>query len=278
MTDSTSDEAVNNVSAASWLETIPLATRQKQAVVRFTVTASIASLIVYLGFQNGEVEQKSAIWALVIFSWGLWLVWSALKTKTIQRYAVERIPLSTRSRAIKALPFWSLGFGGMFLIWGMQFHFDALAENWLFGLGFAPIALIGQFIFSYLKYETKLTSEAVKQKSRDAFIADQAPKQPSELESHFLKIWSIPIVRYLVAAGIFWFAFELAQTDHKNKWIFTIVVACMGIAVVHELILFLLGAGVVIGILVFGFNIVAALPVSIAVIIGALIIASAVKK
>jgi hypothetical protein len=50
------------------------------------------------------------------------------------------------------------------------------------------------------------------------------------------------------------------------------------VAAKEEVALWMLGAGVIIGVLVLGFNVLAALPVSVAIIIGALIIAGAVKK
>ena len=160
----------------------------------------------------------------------------------------------------------------------MQYRFDDLKENWHIGFGFFVIGVVGNFIFSNLEYESKLTSEAAELQAIQAAIVTNEPKTPSELDILLEKIWERKLVRFPVAIGLYWGAFELSQSDYPKKWIFTALIALMGIGAAPELILFVIGASLLIGLLVFGFNVVASLPISIAVIVGALIIASAVKK
>lgn len=278
MTENTENSSLKNDDTVSWQETIPPKIRRKRAAIRLVVAIAIAAFFLYMGFSNGEFDNKSLSWAAIIFCIGVILFWSNLNKTSIQRFAVERVRLSRGQRAKKAFPFWLLGYGGALSTWAMQYRFDDLKENWHIGFGFFVIGVVGNFIFSNLEYESKLTSEAAELQAIQAAIVTNEPKTPSELDILLEKIWERKLVRFPVAIGLYWGAFELSQSDYPKKWIFTALIALMGIGAAPELILFVIGASLLIGLLVFGFNVVASLPISIAVIVGALIIASAVKK
>jgi hypothetical protein len=278
MTENISSSSLENDTAVSWSETIPLQVRRKRAIVRLAIATLLAAFFLYMGYSNGEFDNKSLAWSAIIFGIGLILFWTNLNNTKIQRFATERIELSKMQRAKKAFPFWLLGYGGTFSIWGMQYRFDDLKENWHFGLGFLIIALVGHFIYSNLKYENKPTLEAAQLQTAQAESIATEPVIPSEFEMLLERLWERKLVRFPASFALYWSAYELSQSDYPKKWVFTAFLVIMGLGAAPELIVFVIGASVAIALLVFGFNVVASLPVSIAVIIGALIIASALKK
>lgn len=76
---------------------------------------------------------------------------------------------------------------------------------------------------------------------------------------------------------LLWAAYFFANDPKSKPWVWVVCVFWAMVAA-KEVAFWLLGAGVIVGVLVLGFNIVAALPVSVAITIGALIIAGALKK
>ena len=83
---------------------------------------------------------------------------------------------------------------------------------------------------------------------------------------------------FAVAAfgGAWYFAFEAAHT--KNTTSGALLLVLVGLALAWDAVLWLIGAVVVIAIFTAIFNGIAAMPVSVAIIIGALIIASSNER
>lgn len=74
-----------------------------------------------------------------------------------------------------------------------------------------------------------------------------------------------------------WFAY--AETQKPNvKWLGVCAIAFWGFVFAKEISLWLLGSIAVVGVIYLVFQSVATLPVSVAIIVGALIIAGAMKK
>ena len=278
MTENISSPSLENDTAVSWSETIPLHVRRKRAIVRLAIATLLATLFLYMGYSNGELDKKSLAWSAIIFGIGLVLFWKNLTKTKIQRFATEKIELSKMERAKKALPYWLIGYGGALFVWGMQYMSNHLNAYWHYGLGLLVISLIGHFIYLSLKSESKPTQAAMQLQAMQAEVIAAKPAIPTEFEIFLERLWERKIVRFPISVALYWGAFELSQSDHPKKWVFTAFLVAFGIGAAPELIIFIIGAGIAIAILVFGFNIVASLPASIAVIIGALIIASAVKK
>lgn len=86
-------------------------------------------------------------------------------------------------------------------------------------------------------------------------------------------------LRYPVSVAVFYGSYwSFFEWEKKVGWIFGVMLLIIGIGLARELLLGVLVA-VVVGLLLWGFGAaVAALPVSVAIIIGAMIIAQAVKR
>ena len=96
MTENISSPSLENDTAVSWSETIPLHVRRKRAIVRLAIATLLATLFLYMGYSNGELDKKSLAWSAIIFGIGLVLFWKNLTKTKIQRFATEKIELSKR--------------------------------------------------------------------------------------------------------------------------------------------------------------------------------------
>jgi hypothetical protein len=259
--------------AATWLEPLSFEYRRKRGLLALGVGVAVAMLFLWMQFTGGA-DMRATLWAVMALGLGTWRYRAWQQKETVRKFAYVEVPLRPGRRLRKALPFLALGFFGAPLIWGMQWHFAQLGEHWVTGLPFLALALVGVFLLAFLRTEKVLTAEAALLKAR--FEAEQA-KQNERWADVLAAIIAKKYVRYPGAAALLYFAYDIAQ-DPKTKGIHIAAVAFWALVAAYEMSLWLLGAGLVIGVLVLGFNLVAALPVSVAIIIGALIIAGGVKK
>jgi hypothetical protein len=257
----------------TWLEPMPHSYRKRRGLVAFGIGAAVAVLLLWMQVTGGA-DMKATLWAILALGVGSWRfrVWQ--QRDTVRKFAYTDVVLTRGRRLRKALPLLALGFIGAPLIWGMQWHFDQLGEHWVAGLPFVALGLAGVFVFAFLKTEKVLTLEAAPLKAQ--FDAEQA-KENERWADVLGAILAKKYVRYPGAAALLYFAYDIAQ-DPKTKWIHMAAVVFWALVAAYEVSLWLLGAGLVVGVLVLGFNLVAALPVSVAIVVGALIIAGAVKK
>lgn len=134
-------------------------------------------------------------------------------------------------------------------------------------------AVIG-FVVYMRREETKLTphGEALRQSEYR-----ERNKDWIALDAWTDKILAMRVVRYPLAALLFWWAYDMSQ-DPKVKTGAVVLITLGAMMAAYDLILWVVGIALVIGVLSLVFHWIAAIPVGVAVIIGALIIASAVKK
>jgi hypothetical protein len=160
-------------------------------------------------------------------------------------------------------------------IWGVQFSSNQLAGYWWYAWPVLFPLLIG--VGLYLLRSERVISAA----GQYARAQDEAEKARQRLarSSHFDRLLEAGPVRYAIAALFFYAAYYYAfeSTDKRAGWL-AISGLIGGLVFARELGLWLLGLVVVLGIGWALFAGIAALPVSLAVIVGALIIAGALSK
>lgn len=183
-------------------------------------------------------------------------------------------PLSIRQRLRKVWPLLSVGFGGTAFVLWVHWSDGMLPQRWMTGLLFLPFGLLGVFICAFLKQDAISTPEAGKLK---AFYDAQEGKRRGAWADRLGELLMLKISRYPGAALLLWAAYYFANAPKTKPWVWVAFVFWTMVAA-KEVALWLLGAGLVVGVLVQGFNLLAALPVSVAIIIGALITTGATKK
>ena len=132
----------------------------------------------------------------------------------------------------------------------------------VFGLDLAILVPLGM---TYLKRRSRFHAMTV---------AEQLAFRQKR-DDYWKTVWQLWWVRYLSAGAMVWFAIYSIQTDKKGEgWLFAIGLFIYALIRAREIsiLVLLVGGAILI------FKGVAALPVSVAVIIGALIIASAMKR
>jgi hypothetical protein len=269
--------------AATWFEQVPASYRRLRAGIAAVIAAALGGWLAWVQVQNGIFGQAESLWILVIIAVGAWRWRHWMALREVRRFATVTVALGAKERMRKAVAFWLLGFGGVAVIWPMQFHFDQLEEHWLAGVPFLVLGLVGTFIFMYARTEKRLTPEAAKLKAhfeaQDAQAGQASSPEVDAISAKAGALIDLPLVRYPISALVLWFAYYVSQewTDRRS-WIVVLAAVCWSLWLARELFGWVLGLAVVGGIAWAFFAGVAALPVSAAIVIGALIIASAMRK
>ncbi|WP_036171644.1 hypothetical protein [Massilia sp. 9096] len=144
-------------------------------------------------------------------------------------------------------------------------------------------ALYLAFLF-WPQYQDVLTPAAKDEYARVKFAEAQAKQQqatraePTFADAAAVKIWSTWYARYTLGALLFWLAYAIATGGDRNAWMLATTAAVGGLICMKELALWAIGLGILGGLAYLAFGAIAGLPVSVAIIIGALIIANSRKK
>ena len=242
--------------------------------IALAIGVTIASWMAYLQWSNNVLGQVESIWLIVALAIGGWRFKVWMNKGPVRRYQSNVLPLSLKQRIRKVWPLLLVGFGGAGLVLWAHASSGMLAERWMTSLFFLPFGLLGVFICAFLKQEAVLTPEATKLK---AFYDVQDEKESGAWAERLGDLLALKIIRYPGSALLLWAAYYFANDPKSKPWVWVVFVFWALVAA-KEVALWLLGAGLIVGVLVLGFNVLAALPVSIAIIIGALIIAGAMKK
>jgi len=173
----------------------------------------------------------------------------------------EVIPLAERRR--KTAVYIAIAAASCIAIWGVQYSSDQLADCWWYAW---PIALICGIVALKERYtgtKTVLTERGT---------AVQAQQQ-RETEHRHAEFFNRRWIRYPAAVLIVWFAVEI-WTQKPGAWWLALLALLYAAWFAREVA----GVAIVLGGIYLLFQGIAALPVSVAIVIGALIIASALRK
>lgn len=263
------------LSAATWLEKVPTSYRRLRAGIAALIAVALGGWLAWSQIQSGTFGQAESLWILVIAAVGAWRCWYWMTLKEVRRFASMAVVLGVKERAWNASLFWVIGFGGATVIWIMLINADQFGDHWIGVVPFLGLSLVGMLIFIFYRTERRLTPEAEKLKEHFKALEDQA------LQASWKKIkapFDSPKARYPLAVLALWFAYDVSQESKRDDWIVVISFVLVSFWLAREVSKWILGFAVVCGILMAIFAGVSALPVSAAIVIGALIIASAMSK
>ena len=149
-----------------------------------------------------------------------------------------------------------------------------------------PSAIFAVYLFLLFQPQyTEVFTPAAKEEYARLQHAKSAGLLPASAAETFMKrainiaqgLWTIWLVRYGVGALFLTFAFKIATGYGTDSWILAVGPALVGLAFMKELAAWVIGIVVVGGILYTIVGVLAAVPIGLAIIIGATIIASSRK-
>lgn len=267
---------------ASWTEVVPLWYKLLRAGLAGGLAVAYCGPMLLVLIKNGaDVDLKAAVGFFVVAVVGVWRCRYWLHLRERIRYATRTVPLPLSARFRKALPALLLGFGGFGAVVWLQSLENRLQEYWWYGLPLLALGVGGLMFVVLKRAETRLTDEAVKVQAALAYRPPRAePTPPSKFEEFAERLLTVAWVRYLLAAAFFWGAYvaNQSETTDKRQILLTVVLFGFGLWLSKEVALWVVGFALTVGMLALLFAGVTALPISVAVIVGALIIASAVRK
>lgn len=268
-------------SLASWTETLSAHVKRATLVKRTLIGVSLACVLWAIQFSNGVLDLSHVAGGLLPI--GICLVWGCFPymEPKVRRYTTVGVLYTRKDRIKRAWKWWATGVLCMLLIWGAQFAAGQLAIYWWYAWPACFFLLVGTGLY-LLKGEQVLAPDAAKAKSYfDAIDKQrrQARGNPKGVSPSRLDVMmKTPAVRYAIALLFLYGAyyFSTHEVDRRSGVVagaFVLIAAVFA----REVSLWLLGAAVV-GLIGWAlFAGIAALPLSAAVVIGALIIASALN-
>ena len=261
---------------ATWLEPMGLSARRKGAAWRVGIGLALALGIWAVQLANDALDFSRSWVGLIPLCWCLALAIGTYRTPHVRRYAKTTVVYSKRQRLKRAGKWWASGLIGLAIVWGSLLNNDHFATGWWLAAVTLPLFAVGVGLY-LLKAETSLTPAAAlayKHFAEGHREPGAPPPPPSEVE----RLLQAPLVRYGLAAALLYAAYYFVNLESKNSGWAALSCVVFAAFCAHELskwVLLFAGAGLAIWAVSAG---IAALPVSAAIIIGALIIASALSR
>ncbi|MFL9932708.1 hypothetical protein P0D88_26525 [Paraburkholderia sp. RL18-103-BIB-C] len=269
---------------ATWVEVLPESVRCKAFAWRAGVGLTLAVAVWTLQYTNGVLDR---VWVgLVPLAIGCAFGYRAYRKNTIRRYATVRVKLTRRERFNRAIKWWFWSAVLVGVIWWIKIEEAQFSEHWWYTWPAIALFLVGIGLY-LLKRDDVLSPEAVKVKPHFDALDQQARTerklQRSEPADKFFKaadtLFKSPFGRYPIATLCLCGAYYLGMvsTEKNSGWYAAGLVVLAGIFA-RELARWLLVLAIGGGVVWVGLAGISTLPVSVAIIIGALIIASAIRK
>lgn len=264
-------------SLASWIESGPLAARRKALIQRTCYGLAVACFLWAMQWRNGALDFDH-VWVggIPIIAFSIWGYGAYIK-ENVRRYTTTVVEYTKKDRLKRAWKWWAVGFVCFAVIWGAQYAAGQLAQYWWYAWPVAAFFIVGTGLY-LLKGEMVLTPDASKAKSY--YDAEQEKlKREGKVLTGLDVLMEMPAIRYPLALlclyGAYYFSTE--STDRRSG-VVAVVMVLLGGYLAREISKWLLGFGAIFAIGWALFAGMAALPLSAAIIIGALIIAGSRGK
>lgn len=265
---------------STWMEPIPMRVRFFALTWRFGI-GLIAAIVLGNSQYRADTALVGAVALGVCLIWGLF----AYRESLVRRYTVVRRPFTHAQRLKRARWYWIGSASWLALMWGAMAIGGVFSKGWWFAWPSALVALPG-LVFYLQKNEAVPAPAAARamtllrmsaQPVNEAQVQEPVRAIPDDL-------FDDPVIRYLITG--FWllvaYYFVFYSTNRNALWIAAAAVAVAGVFA-RELLrwgFWLSVAGLVGLAFIVLWNIPAGppLPVSTAIIIGAIIIAIGIRR
>ncbi|KVV57087.1 hypothetical protein WT27_24280 [Burkholderia territorii] len=264
---------------ATWLHVIPEQDRRRAFAWRAGIGFAIAFGLWGFQYSNGVLDWTRGWFGIVPIAVGLAFAWRAYKKATVRRFSTIHVLFTGTQRIKRALKWWCSAIGVAALIWWVQPEGAKFADYWWYAWPALPVFIVGTGLY-LLNGDAVLTPAATKAKVHIDNLEQQAKldrraSQSASTDAFF----ESPLVRYPLA-GLFLYGayyFGTAPDVKSGGWysVGAILLAAIFARELSRWLLFIAFMGAIIWALVAGIS---ALPVSAAIVVGALIIASANKR
>lgn len=265
-------------SPATWVEQVPMTERRKAFARRFVPGLLLALLLWGAQYSDGVLGQDYLIVGLIPLALGSLFGMIAFQKTEVRRYSIGQVRYTPKQRIQRAWKYWAIGGITLVAIWGMQLGYGHFSEHWWYAWPALLPLFVGTGLY-LLRGEVTLTPVAAEAKRHFDALEQQAAELGHRAPTFFDKLFASGWFRYPCAAALLYGAYYYAiEYDGKNAGLTALAFLFLAGLCAYEVSKTVLLIALVLGI---GWAVVsglAALPVSLAIIIGALIIASAVSK
>lgn len=258
----------------TWLVAVPLRTRAAKFAVRMGIASALTAWLFYEQFQS-NAPAPYMVWGFAVFAVGTFLGVRAFGIKEVRVYATTVVRYTHAERLQRSYKWFLLGVAMVAVPWGMQSANNQLAEYWWYT--WPALLPLGLALRTYLQ-----RSEAVLSGAGQYARAQDDERRKGIREARNARVGELlesGPMRYLGAAICAYLSYELAtDTKTPNSGWAALGLLAIAFVLARELGMWLLGIALFVGIawaLIAGIS---ALPVSAAIIIGALIIAGSISK
>ena len=253
---------------------VSLAERWAKLAWRMGIAGAVTAWLFYLQFHD-NASGPYMLWGFAISALGTFLGVRAFGIRERRIFDSTEVHYTRAQRLKRAAPWFLIGLAMLAIIWTVQYGSDQFSTYWWYAWpALLPLAVSAGLYL--LRSERVLSKSGQLARARlDAAKTEVLRQRQTRLEA----IAGSGLVRYGGAAVCVYVAYWfLTDAPGKNNGWAALAFVVFAMVLARELGILLLGLGVA---CVAGwalFSGIAALPVSVAVIVGALIIASAVGK
>jgi hypothetical protein len=258
----------------TWLVSLTFRERLAKLVLRLGSASALTAWLFYSQFQN-DAPAPYMLWGFAIFSLGAFFGVRAFGIRERRVFATTEIHYTPMQRWKRAWRYLATGVVMLAVIWWVQAAHDQFFMYWWYAWpALFPITVgVGLYL---LRSERVLSASG--QFARDQISAENA-KAADHRKAIVGELLESSPARYLAAAALVYFAFWLAtESPSKNAGWLSVAAAIAALVLARELSAWLLGIATLCAVGWLLFAGLAALPLSAAIIIGALIIASSGKR
>lgn len=260
--------------AGTWMAPVSRRERWTKLAVRMGVGSVVTAWLFHLQFQN-DAPAPYMLWGFAIFALGTFLGVRAFGIRERRAFDTKEVHYTHAQRLKRAARWFVPGVLMLGFIWGVQVSSDQFSAYWWYAWPALMPLVVGVGLYMLRKERVLSGAGQYAMAQLEAAKAQKQQKMGSTLE----RLLEAGPVRYAIAALCFYGAYYLAfEETGKKAGLAAVCALIVGFVFARELGLWLLGFAVVGGIVWALFAGIAALPISVAVIIGALIIAGAVSK
>jgi len=266
--------------AGTWMVPVTDRERWTKLALYIGIASALTAWLFYLQFRDyapDQVEQTPyMLWGFGIFAIGMFAGVSAFGIRQRRVFDTIEVRYSPAQRLKRGSRWFVFGLAAVGLIWGVQLSNDQFATYWWYAWPALLPLMVGLGL--YMLRKERVLSAAGKQARTE--LEGAHARANLERQAETKAVWGSGPARYVMAAaalyGSYYFAFE-DRSDKNSDWL-SVGLLILAMVLARELGLWVLGIGVLclVGWAVFAG--LAALPLSAAVILGAIIIALAVSK